>query len=88
MPFAADALLYRTEVKEVAKAIVHALDTKMHGVFNLAGATVPPTISDRCAPIAEANGWPPFTYLGELANPTKPLSVARLTAAGFTFDEA
>ena len=85
LPFAHDALLYRTEVKEVAQAIVHALETGMHGVYNLAGTEVPLTISQRCDPIAEANGWPPFTYLGELENPTKPLSVDRLTAAGFAF---
>lgn len=87
LPFAADALLYRTEVTQVADAVAHALTTRMHGIFNLAGETVPPTISERCDPIAEANGWPPFTYLGELANPTRPLSVDRLTAAGFRFDE-
>lgn len=85
LPFAADALLYRTEVKEVALAIAHALEHKMNGVFNLAGQDVPLTISQRCDPIAEANGWPPFTYLAQLENPTKPLSVDRLTAAGFSF---
>jgi nucleoside-diphosphate-sugar epimerase len=85
LPFAADALLYRTEVKEVTQALAHALEHRMTGLFNLAGTQVPPTIQERCDPIAEANGWPPFTYLGELENPTKPLSVDRLTAAGFTF---
>jgi nucleoside-diphosphate-sugar epimerase len=85
LPFAADALLYRTEVREVAQALAHALTTRMVGIYNLAGQEVPQTISEQCDGIAAAKGWPPFTYLGELANPTKPLSVDRLTAAGFAF---
>jgi nucleoside-diphosphate-sugar epimerase len=85
LPFAADALLYRTEVREVADAIAHALTTGMSGVFNLAADEVPESISARCDRVAAAQGWPPFTYAGELENPTKPLSVDRLTAAGFRF---
>jgi nucleoside-diphosphate-sugar epimerase len=88
LPFEAGALLYRTEVREVAQALAHALETRMVGVFNLAGATVPPTVQQRCDGVATEKGWPPFTYLSELANPTRPLSVDRLTAAGFTFTEA
>jgi nucleoside-diphosphate-sugar epimerase len=85
LPFEAGALLYRTEVKEVALALAHAVQTRMVGVFNLAGVTVPVTIQERCDTVAAEKGWAPFTYLGELANPTKPLSVERLTAAGFAF---
>jgi nucleoside-diphosphate-sugar epimerase len=85
LPFEAGALLYRTEVKEVAKALAHALEHRMVGVFNLAGNTTPETIQQRCDTVAAEKGWEPFTYLGELANPTKPLSVERLNAAGFAF---
>jgi hypothetical protein len=60
----------------------------MVGVYNLAGATVPPTVQQRCDGVAAEKGWAPFTYLGELANPTRPLSVDRLTAAGFAFQGA
>jgi nucleoside-diphosphate-sugar epimerase len=88
LPFEADALLYRTEVREVAQALAHALETRMVGVYNLAGATVPPTVQQRCDGVAAEKGWAPFTYLGELANPTRPLSVDRLTAAGFAFTNA
>ncbi len=87
LPFLAGALLYRTEVKQVANALAHALEHRMLGVYNLAGQKVPMTIQERCDTVAAEKGWPPFTYLGELANPTKPLSVDRLTAAGFVFDE-
>jgi nucleoside-diphosphate-sugar epimerase len=87
LPFLAGALLYRTEVKQVAAALAHALSHRMVGVYNLAGRKVPMTIQERCDAVAAEKGWPPFTYLGELANPTKPLSVDRLTAAGFVFDE-
>lgn len=87
LPFEAGALLYRTEVKEVALALAHAVQTGMSGVYNLAGQTVPMTIQERCDGVAAEKGWAPFTYLGELANPTKPLSVERLTAAGFAFSE-
>ena len=85
LPFAADALLYRTEVREVAKALAHALEHRMSGVYNLAAQEVPETIQAKCDRIAAEQGWPPFQYLAELANPTKPLSVERLTNAGFTF---
>ena len=85
LPFAADALLYRTEVREVAKALAHALEHRMSGVYNLAAQEVPETIQQKCDGIAAEQGWPPFEYLGELANPTKPLAVDRLTRAGFTF---
>lgn len=85
LPFEAGALLYRTEVKEVASALAHALSHRMVGVYNLAGSKVPMTIKERCDGVAAQKGWPAFTYLGELANPTKPLSVERLTAAGFVF---
>jgi nucleoside-diphosphate-sugar epimerase len=88
LPFEADALLYRTEVREVVQALAHALETRMVGVYNLAGATVPPTVQQRCDGVAAEKGWAPFTYLGELANPTRPLSVDRLTAAGFAFQGA
>jgi nucleoside-diphosphate-sugar epimerase len=87
LPFEAGALLYRTEVKQVALALAHALEHRMSDVFNLAGAKVPMTIQERCDGVAADKGWPPFTYLGELANPTKPLSVERLNAAGFAFVE-
>ncbi len=88
LPFEAGALLYRTEVKEVAAALAHALSHRMSGVYNLAGRTVPMTIKERCDAVAVEKGWAPFTYLGELANPTKPLSVERLTAAGFVFQRS
>jgi nucleoside-diphosphate-sugar epimerase len=88
LPFEADALLYRTEVREVAQALAHALETRMTGVFNLAGQEVPLTVQQRCDAVAVEKGWEPFTYLGELANPTRPLSVDRLTQAGFTFTGA
>lgn len=85
LPFEAGALLYRTEVKEVAVALAHALTSGMTGVYNLAGQDVPMTIQERCDAVAIEKGWEPFTYLGELANPTQPLSVQRLTDAGFVF---
>lgn len=88
LPFQAGALLYRTEVKEVAAALAHALTKRMSGVYNLAGRKVPMTIQERCDAVAVQKGWAPFTYLGELANPTKPLSVERLTAAGFVFERS
>lgn len=88
LPFAADALLYRTEVKEVAAALAHALEHRMTGLFNLAGDEVPITIQERCDAVAARMGWPPFDYVGHLENPTKPLSVDRLNAAGFRFSPA
>jgi nucleoside-diphosphate-sugar epimerase len=91
LPFAADALLYRTHAREVVAALVHALGAAtastgvpLQGVYNLASAQVPVTNSERFDAVSLGLGLPAFTYLGVIEAPTKPLSVARLAATGFT----
>ena len=86
LPFAGDALLYRTHVTDVIRAIEHALEKKLSGVYNLASATVPITNQERFDSVSESIGMPPFNYLGEIKAPSKPLSVERLAATGFSLD--
>jgi len=83
VPFSADALFYRLAVEDAADAIVHALESRITGLHNLTHAEVPPTNEALFDAISVAQGLPALVYRDEIAAPTKPISVARLTASGF-----
>ncbi|GAA1765799.1 NAD(P)H-binding protein [Nocardioides hankookensis] len=83
VPFSADALFYRLAVEDAVDAIVHALESRITGVHNLTHAEVPPTNQTLFDAISADQGLPALVYRDEIASPTKPISVARLTAAGF-----
>ena len=83
VPFSADALFYRLAVEDAADAIVHALESRITGVHNLTHAEVPPTNEALFDAISAAQGLPALVYRDEIAAPTRPISVARLTASGF-----
>ena len=84
VPFSADALFYRLAVEDAVDAVVHALESRITGVHNLTHAEVPPTNATLFDAISVAQDLPPLTYRNEIASPTKPISVARLGASGFT----
>ena len=78
-----DALLYRTHVTEVASA---TSSTRWAGGWPASTTSRAPRCRSptRSASTASASiGLPPFTYLGVIAAPSKPLSVERLAATGF-----
>lgn len=83
VPFSADALFYRLAVEDAADAIVHALESRITGVHNLTHAEVPPTNEALFDAISADQGLPALVYRDEIAAPTRPISVARLTASGF-----
>ena len=83
VPFSGDALFYRLAVEDAADAIVHAIDSRLTGLHNLTHAEVPPTNARLFDAISAAQDLPPLVYRNEIASPTKPISVARLTASGF-----
>ncbi|KQW53686.1 hypothetical protein ASC77_05315 [Nocardioides sp. Root1257] len=88
VPFSADALFYRLAVEDAVDAIVHALESRITGVHNLTHAEVPPTNQTLFDAISAAQDLPPLAYRDEIASPTKPISVARLAASGFTADRS
>ncbi len=83
VPFSADALFYRLAVEDAADAIVHALESRITGVHNLTHAEVPPTNAALFDAISVAQDLPALVYRNEIAAPTRPISVARLSDSGF-----
>lgn len=84
VPFSGDALFYRLAVEDAADAIVHALENRITGVHNLTHAEVPPTNAALFDAISAAQGLPALVYRDEIASPKSPISVAKLSATGFT----
>jgi len=83
VPFGADALFYRLSVEDAAAAIVHALETRLTGLFNLTHPELPPTNAELFDAISASADLPPLVYRNEIAGPAAPVSVARLRDAGF-----
>ena len=84
VPFSGDALFYRLYVEDAADAIVHALDQRLTGLFNLTHPEVPPTNKALFDSVGAAQDLPALVYRDEIAAPTRPISVAKLETAGFT----
>ncbi|MEQ6902538.1 NAD(P)-dependent oxidoreductase [Nocardioides sp. YIM 152588] len=83
VPFSGDALLYRLHVDDAAAAIVHALEHRLHGTFNLTHEELGPRNAELFDAISADQGLPPLAYRGEIVAPAAPISVAALAATGF-----
>ncbi|MGH1564960.1 NAD-dependent epimerase/dehydratase family protein [Mumia sp. DW29H23] len=83
VPFGGDALLYRLAVEDAADAIVHAVEDRLVGTYNLTHPEVPPTNAELFDTISAAQDLPPLVYRAEIAAPAVPISVDRLRDAGF-----
>ncbi len=84
VPFAADALFYRLAVQDAADAVVFAVEHRLLGVHNLTHPDRPPTNAELFDALSFAAGQPALAYRDEIAAPRAPISVRRLTDAGFT----
>lgn len=84
VPFRAEAYFYRVHVDDVAAAVVHALEERLVGAFNLTHAGIPARNGEVFDRVSTGLGLPPLVYRGEIESPAVPVSVARLTASGFT----
>jgi nucleoside-diphosphate-sugar epimerase len=84
VPFKGESLFYRVAVEDVLGAIEHAIATGLRGTYNLTHPGVPSTNRERFDAIGAGLGLPPLVFRDEIASPTKPISVAALSAAGFT----
>jgi nucleoside-diphosphate-sugar epimerase len=86
LPFDADALVYTIDYRDAAAAAAFVVEGRLAGVFNVVpDAVVPPTAETLIGKLAADGGMPPFTFTGQLKAPIRPVSSARLRAAGFTF---
>jgi nucleoside-diphosphate-sugar epimerase len=83
VPFGGEALFYRVDVGDVARAIHFALQNHLTGVFNLTHPEVPATNRELFDAIGAQQGHPPLEFRDEIAAPTRPIDTARLRAAGF-----
>lgn len=87
VPFSASALFYRLHALDAARAIVHVLDKGLAGVYNVCdNSIVPPTnevIFNRLTDEAEL---PRLTFLGQIKLPTRPVSSAKLSRTGFSYE--
>lgn len=84
VPFSADALFYRLQVADAADAVVHAIEQRLTGVYNLTHPELPPTNAALFDSLSATAGRPPLLYRNEIAAPRRPISVDRLAATGFT----
>jgi nucleoside-diphosphate-sugar epimerase len=86
LPFDAAALIHVIDYRDAAAAVAFAVEHHLTGVYNVVPDTVmPPTAEAFIGKLAADAGLPPFTFAGELTAPTRPVSSAKLRAAGFTF---
>ena len=84
VPFSGDALLYRLYVEDCADAVVHALEKRLVGVYNLTHAEVGPTNATLFDTLSAQQGLPALEYRNEIEGPTSPISVQKLIDSGFT----
>jgi nucleoside-diphosphate-sugar epimerase len=83
VPFSGEALFYRVHVDDVVAAVLHALEGRLTGVYNLTHEQVPATNRARFDGIGSELGLPPLVFRDELRGPARPVSVARLASTGF-----
>ncbi len=86
VPFHDEALFYRINVLDVARAVKHMIDGRHAGTFNMTHSEVPPALQPYFDTLCALDGLPPLTYRNELHAPTKPVSVDALLATGFRLE--
>jgi len=86
VPFAGEALFYRVDVRDVARAIVFAIQENLEGVYNLTHEEVPPTNRTCFDAIGARGGSGPLEFRGELQGPGRPVTVKRLLGTGFRLE--
>jgi nucleoside-diphosphate-sugar epimerase len=86
VPFSADALLYRIDYRDAAAAAAFCLDHDLAGVYNaVPDGVVPRSTGTAFDKLAADAGLPPLEFRGQIKTPTRPISSAKLRAAGFSF---
>lgn len=89
LPYHGAALTYAIDPRDAAAAVAFAVERELTGVYNVVpDEVVPPDLETYLGKLAAEAGLPPFTLTGELSSPTRPVSSAKLRAAGFAFQHA
>ena len=86
VPFHDNARFYRVHVDDVVAAILHALDRRLCGVFNLTHEGTPPRNGEFFDAVCASRGLPKLQFRNELKAPGQPVSVGRLYATGFQLE--
>jgi nucleoside-diphosphate-sugar epimerase len=74
------------DYRDAAAAVEFLVAHHLTGVYNVVpDAVPPPTAETFLGKLAADAGLPPPTFMGEPKTPTRPVSSAKLRAAGFTF---
>lgn len=86
VPFAAEGLLHRVHVTDVAGGLIHLVSEGLVGDYNcVPDLQRPPTNKEAFDALADAAGVPRLEFRGELKTPTKQVSSAKLRGTGFVF---
>lgn len=86
LPFDGRALAYVVDYRDVAAAVDFVVTRELAGVFNVVpDAVVPPTAETYLGKLAADAGLSPPELTGTLTAPIRPVSAAKLRAAGFEF---
>jgi nucleoside-diphosphate-sugar epimerase len=86
LPWDAGALIHTIDYRDVAAAVTFVVAERLTGIFNVVpDAVAAPTAEAFVGKLAAEAGLAPFTFTGELVAPKRPISSARLRAAGFAF---
>jgi nucleoside-diphosphate-sugar epimerase len=86
LPVAGDALHYWIDYRQAAAATAFAVAHGLTGIYNaVPDASVPPTFAERFDRLADEVALPHLRFTAEIKTPTRPISSAKLRAAGFAF---
>lgn len=86
LPLDGAALVHAVDYRDAAAAVAFVVARRLTGVFNVVPDEVaPPTAEVSLNAVAAELGLPQFSFTGEITAPRRPVSSAKLRAAGFTF---
>jgi nucleoside-diphosphate-sugar epimerase len=86
LPYDGAALAHMIDPRDAAAAVAFVVAQELIGVYNVVpDEVVPPRLDAYLGKLAAEAGLPPFTLTGALKAPNRPVSSAKLRAAGFEF---
>lgn len=85
--FGPEALLYSIHFEDVVKAILHALDKQLHGIFNVCdNLNLPGTNAEVFDAICKELKLSPLEYTNHIKAPSQRISADKIYASGFSVE--
>ncbi|AOS98324.1 2-dehydropantoate 2-reductase [Microbulbifer aggregans] len=82
--FGADALLYAIHFEDVVSAVVHAIDHKLQGIFNVCdNERIPATNARVFDAICDHEGLSRLEFLNQIKAPNRRISAAKIYQTGY-----